>query len=742
MTFSRLPPLLWRQFPCKNSHLCSARTTIAYHTRPWPSRAAELDTGVKGNQRFPDPSRTGQGDNIEPLHVLISDPRGRQQRPTVNGQSSRINGVLIDYASLVPLYGSTFVERLLDAFVVAYLKRSPSTAKLHYICIRRFLLFLAAVATTEQMACAKRIFDTIVAAGQPNERDFEEIFVLFISRLRDLTNTSLCSTVNVSTRTTIIDGTASALREMASQGLWPPIGAVSIPRLGQLKDGIPSLGELKLRFSSDVLSLSRPTFSSVMEANSVRLDALRYRLCGTFDQEWQTFKYGERLIESEPEVDIEDLVRTAARIPKSYGRAGYRPGSCPEAESAFPLLDGELTLGRLLKMLRHPAYSATIVSELPAGMQNLISFNGGIEVVGRYLQPNGLALVSAYATVLCDTGFNIQPCDDLPENPFFVTAKRGRQTLSTISSIKLRADSKIVLATLLEEDVPLRHHGGQPSSIEVINKWREMTRPIRARATGTTGEKLWIVAGGKGIAGTPTPYFNTSFSDWWYQLMARYADDPVIGGLPAARRNIRPTVVQLRASPADVGVAASALVGNHSSLRTVMRPYLGKGWFRSELDAKIRHYINLFEAALLSDAGAKSAGFDEKVFLARREDAVATGLGFACHDPLAGIQPGTEAGAPCIKLDACATCPMLRFVPSADSYRDLVVAHRSLLAAEPSFIAANPARWAQVWLPLRAMIEATIELLRGSYRKRAFEQVEMDVETAITNNSAVLLRVW
>jgi hypothetical protein len=565
---------------------------------------------------------------------------------------------------------------------------------------------------------------------------------LFVAKLRDVADNSLCETANITTRTSIADATGSVLRDMAAQGFWPRLGEVHSIRARRQSMGAPSFGELRRLDSSAPVAASAPAFSSVMEANRHRLEALRSLLCNTFEEEWHAFEYGENLLASEPGLDVKKTAQVAAKVPKRYGKPDYQLGTNPDVEHLFPLEDNELMLSRLLRILRDPAYATTPMSELPYGVQILISLHGGIEVVGRYLQAGGIALVAAYTIVLLDTGFNVQPCDDLPENPFYLKQKRGRQTLSTISAIKLRASGKITLATLAEEDVPIKNAGGRPSSVEVIERWRKMTLPIRGRAPAGIADQLWILARGKGIAGSPVRYSHASFSDWWYQLMKRYANDPIVGELPVARRNIRPTVLQLRATAADLGTATSALVGNHSSLRTLMKHYLGRGWFKAELDKKIRHYTNLFEAALLSSESARNMGLDESAFLARQDEAFATGLGFACRDPLAGVQPGTTTGSPCTKLEACTSCPLVRFVPNTASFKDLVVAHKSLMAAEAHFVAANPARWAQIWLPLRAMVEATIELLRASHRRRAFEHVEAEVERSIESGDVVLLRVW
>src|SRR5690606_9511043 len=130
------------------------------------------------------------------------------------------------------------------------------------------------------------------------------------------------------------------------------------------------------------------------------------------------------------------------------------------------------------------------------------------------------------------------------------------------------------------------------SSKQAIDIWLEMSAPIRARAAKASEarllnrsvrdeakveshsqrlggdhvhEWLWIMPTGQSNAGAIRKASAGNFRDWWTDLLADHADDPVIGGLPIRRRHLRPTFIQLRAMDRNGDVELAALAANHNS---------------------------------------------------------------------------------------------------------------------------------------------------------------------------------
>lgn len=680
-----------------------------------------------------------------PFHVLASGPRGFNQRKTTEGKSTRINGALVDFSDLIPLYGANYVGELLDGFARISYKKQHSYIGSQSRWLKHFLRYLAAETVLGASAdtAASRVFGNLTSKAPVSQSDFEDVVSIFFARLRDPTDKTFCRTNGLFARRTYIETSAMTLRAMAEEGFWPRLGRIRQTHYKRIQGtATPSLGEL-LNESTVKGSRGEPHISEIMALNQARLNALRQCLAETFEDCRMKFQRGQMLKDSFREIPVEVLASAATLIPKGYGNLQSIRTLPSLVERYFPLNDPETALGATLRLLSDENYRERPQRSLPTGWQTLIAALGGEATIAPYLGATGRSLAAAYGLVLIDSGFNIQPCDDLPINPFYLTAKRGTQTLSTISSIKLRARGKIVQAAAIEENVNLSKKNEATSCVAIIERWNEMTKPFRSHA-GSDQEHLWVLPQGKSWSGPLKRYSHASFSAWWRSVLQEHNTNPDIGGLKIQRRNIRSTIIQIEASSADINVAAAALIGGHSRLSTTIGYYLNRGWFKSELDKKIRHFQNLWESIVLSEISDASdaLALPLEIIESRRSEAVETGLGFACLNPFSGEQPGTSASAACTELQACAGCRLVRFVPSESGYRSLVVAEHSLAAAELAFIAANPERWAEVWLPMRALAAATIQRLRQSHRRKAFEDIEKTVLEQISQGGILLFKPW
>lgn len=680
-----------------------------------------------------------------PFHVLASGKRGPNQRKVIQGQSARINGAFVNLAELIPLYGAAYVSELLDGFARVSYEKKHSYIGTQSRWLKHFLTFVAAESLASQSSdtAANRVFERLTSKQSVKQSDFEDVVSAFFARLRDPTDKTFCETTGLFARRNYIEISAMTLRAMAEEGFWPRLGRIRQTHYKRVQGTVtPALGELR-RTDNSRQPLASPSMSEIMALNQTRLSALRRCLTATFEGCWKQFQHGEALKARYDGVPIELLANAANSIPKYYGMEGYAGRLPPAVKTHFPLDNPEATLGAALRLFSDEAYQGLSQRSMPSGWQILIARLGGEAKIAPYLGATGRALAAAYGVVLIDSGFNVQPCDDLPINPFYLRAKRGRMTLSTITSIKLRAKGNIVQAATIEEDVSLSREDGNISCAEIINRWNLMTAPFRSRPDADS-EHLWVLPYGKSWSGPLKRYDHSSFYSWWNSVIKEHQADPDIGGLRIQRRNIRSTIIQIEASSADLNVTAAALVGNHSKLSTTVGYYLNRGWFKSELDKKIRHFQQLWESTFISEIDGASASIDLPLHVleARKAEAVQTGLGFSCVNPFSGEQPGTSSSAACTELQACAGCRLVRFVPSESGFRSLVITDYSLASAEPAFVAANPERWAEVWLPMRALIGATSQRLRESHRRKAFEDVEKAVLQQISRNEILLFQPW
>jgi hypothetical protein len=376
-----------------------------------------------------------------------------------------------------------------------------------------------------------------------------------------------------------------------------------------------------------------------------------------------------------------------------------------------------------------------------------------------YLEGGGRALLAAYTLVLIDTGSNLQPCDDLAADPFTGKARYGKIQLRRVSSIKNRAGYKPVdgyIAEVTDSDSASEESGGaldlptkvpnsKISAATAIEIWQKLSGPQRERARlagNEDAEYLWIVRNGH-FPKEVRRYQEHTWKGWWNDFLEEHTGDPIIGGLPIQRRMIRTTVLQLRDTDHDSDAEIVGLLSGQSGGRTAARHYLNRTYISRLLDERIREFQKLFEASIGGDNPGRAAQLELTLdeFQHRRKRAVETGLGISCADPTAGIQPGTN-GSICTRLDACSTCPLLRFIPTQQSIDALTLFHRSLKSAADEFIAKNPERWVRVWLPALALCVAILNLLGAGPKQAMLKHAANTVEAGLANGSLMLVRLW
>lgn len=705
-----------------------------------------------------------------PLHVALCEPAtDPRARPCIPGQSVRLQGVLHDFGDLIPLYGSSFTSRLLDSFTRVYVHATGSTTERRTKNLRRMLVFLAfrAGLKAEVNRPVWRVFRALLEGTHATitREDMVDAVEVYVGSVRDLQNFDVVATTNELTRQNMIESLSPILQELGREGLWPDIGPLKGLRGSRVSRGnnIPALGELVRSLTSDAPSSSvEGNEPNPIELSRQRLIRLRQLFENALLEEEAAFDRQIQLTTMANGITVKEIRDAVRRLPTDYDRKRIVVELPRQVRRCFPLENDDLRLSSLLRYIKAEHCGHFRLQDLSYGLQRVVATCGGTAKVMSYLEGGPRALMSAYMLVSIDSGLNIQPCDDLSADPFVGKAKHGRVTLRTISSIKNRAGYKLVDGNILEveeepaeaeEDkrmaegyrLPLIVDGAKISGAKAIQIWLKLSQPQRERArnaqSGDT-ELLWVLRHGH-ETNYVRRYQHHSWKHWWNEFLEEHAEDPVIGGLPIQRRMIRTTLIQLRQLNHGGDTEVVAMLSGQSSARITERHYTNRAYLQKLLLNRIREFVKLFEASIgdYSDDRALQLSLSPAEYKKRRETAVATGLGFDCSDPLSGYQPGT-AGKTCTRLDACSSCPLLRFVPSQASIENLILFLRSLEAAQEEFFARNASRWVRVWMPAQALCMAISQLLAASAKKILLSRAEQTVAAGLTSGSLKLLRLW
>lgn len=695
-------------------------------------------------------------------HVLRSQaPINRREISGVPFESVRLAGELINFRDIRLLYGKKFTGELLDGFTLKWAD-GPSTSNAKRAgALRRWLTDLDRRAKKTNAGVAVRsVRDKLRACDfrSIEKIEFEHALSDFLSRANDLTDFTIFRTGTAATRRPVIEALSAVLSQLAPALGWPDLGTLK-PSLPRVPRGLtPSLGELLMPSGkSDLHSNSNQgQFAATVARNNERLDRLR-KIC---EEEllrlYAIFQRGQRLIQREDLPSAEALKQAEAdldRVTVLENRRSKLPGV---AQACFPSDDLEFQLAALLKHLtinRNRIISGNN-DWATEGIRHLIVRHGGIHRIIELMEASDRAFVCAYAIVMIEGGLNVQCCDDLAANPFSGTIIAGKAELNILSTTKKRPKPKAVKALLGEGMVYLKAKGYEISGKRAIDIWLEMSAPIRRRAEQeseyrlieiSSGDSeaenaprsdrmggarvqdwLWILPEGSSNDGEIRKASSGNFRDWWKDLLADHADDPVIGGLEIRRKHIRPTYVQLKATGRNGDIALAALSANHNSTQTTFQNYLNRPYIKAELNDKIRQFQDMLQAAVIrnpaSTAGKLSYSIAE--FTELRERAKDSGLAFYQEVEIALI--GDDKA---VEFDG--EISTIAYSDSDEAMRSAALLRLSLDQAEEEFFCKNPKRWFVIWFPLHALSIAVWNILDTGPRRRRFQEIANNISRGL-----------
>lgn len=678
-----------------------------------------------------------KADRQVPLHMQLTEAPRPGQRVPLEGRRIRLGSTSVDISSLIPLYGSAAVSRWLDAIAATWHRGSlPRPAE----AARTFAFFLRHIAgsdlASEAIGAEARVYHQLMAGDAPTSADLEDCFLSYIERARDLA----AQREAVRTRLNRVARLRAVLLALGPALGWP---AITFARnygtgLRIASKSTLSLGEMQ--GLGEAAASGSALSSNIMQLNKLRLSALREVLCEIFDASWHLFLEGRKLISRTDLPDDEELSAAIRDLPTDYAHYNYDGFASTNVNRCFPLDDVEFRRSSLLKYIINCSGGALRLGRKQDSWWRLLHSCGGAAWLAPRIAGDGRALAAAQGIVLVDTGFNLQPCNDLLADPVITRARQGNQTLSTVTSQKMRAGGKLVLAVLreYEADVPIKPNN--MSALVVIERWREMSslfREYAKRDAPHLAKYLWIRAPLNRLGDMkimPNEYQN------WNLLQDQFSNHPALRGLKICRRNIRTTVLQIRMAHSELDVAAATLSASHGRQATTIRNYLNRGWFHSEMDELIRRFQNQYEAILLPPDAGSAAGLSDEEFDRRRRAATESGLGLLCIAPR--TLPPTPSSNDCLALERCSSCSMMRFSPTDSALRALILTERSLSAAQAAFENQNPERWRAFWLPTLALVRAIVGRLQEGHHQARLRTAVEGVDNELAAGTILAVRPW
>lgn len=336
---------------------------------------------------------------------------------------------------------------------------------------------------------------------------------------------------------------------------------------------------------------------------------------------------------------------------------------------------------------------------------------GGTAAFNGYLHPHSHASVALWILLLIDSGAN---CEVVREMPFrCIEESNNILSKTVIFAAKERASGKIIV-----DELPITPTRGQSiSSIEAIEKYQRMTAVYRSQASAEFSNKLFIDERKRQIVGIDEWVARS----WFVEFLERHECLKHLAVLPSM---IRPSVLLETQFRSPEGAVAAQIVADHMSMSTTLQHYTGRMPVKLQYVNKIREFQDRYQAVVIAsiDGAAAKLGISDSDFKRIFSDAARTGLGVACLDPLAGIQPGTSPGVQCTKLDACCGCEMRWVVGTVSNIVDLILFSEHLLASQDNAIAMNSAIWERRWLPWLVFADIALTKLSQGETAAAFAE--------------------
>ena len=313
---------------------------------------------------------------------------------------------------------------------------------------------------------------------------------------------------------------------------------------------------------------------------------------------------------------------------------------------------------------------------------------GGSKTFHAYLHPHPDATLALWVLLLVDTGANCEVVREMPWDCLRPSTQAGNRQIRLAT--KLRSGGKAVFDELAEAPAS----GQRLSAIQAIEQYQRMAERFRLLADANSQDFLLLQARDGSVHG---------LTEWTARgrFIAFLSRHSALRGLYALPSMIRPSVLMDIQHKNDDTVVAAQVMADHTRSSTTLAHYTGRTPLKLKYNLLIQEFQERFQAVMIVsiEGAASKLGLTDDEMRRILSDAARTGLGVACLNSLAGIQPGTRPSENCTRLDACWKCDMRWVVATPHNVADLILFNEYLRESQDDCERQNPDAWEARWLP-------------------------------------------
>lgn len=428
------------------------------------------------------------------------------------------------------------------------------------------------------------------------------------------------------------------------------------------------LTALYMELGPEVLEKLSPEQAATMmfDLNAERLKALRAYfedVFVTWSQHWEAGQAAVRNADKSG-AEIIELV-DSDRYTESERKANSRTVFGGEHDATH--------LGNILQYVL-ARYNGQ-VSDVHGRIHHLSRKLGGKARLNAYLHPHPEATIALWGLIMIDTFANCEVAREMPWGCLHESTEPGYTKVDL--GIKGRADYKRILDELPTQRLDVRLV--VPQAIVSYKRMAELLHSMAAEGKGADKLMLYEYAGRVGVLPESTAR---------NRMTMLLNSNPTIAGWGLLPSMIRPSALMSEEHSDEVHMPVAQAFADHENRNTTNRSYTGQTPARIRALVTIRDFQGQYQAVtiLCDKVSAQLLGLSVEEVEYLLSDAARTGMGVACINAKAGVQPGTRRGEDCHRKDKCSDCSQRYIVATEDNFADLILlsayVKRVLLKAE------------------------------------------------------------
>lgn len=333
-------------------------------------------------------------------------------------------------------------------------------------------------------------------------------------------------------------------------------------------------------------------------------------------------------------------------------------------------------------------------------MHHLARSFGGRSNLMAYLHPHEHATLALWVLTMLDTGANCEVARAMPWN--CLRKSKNPDAMQVILGPKNRANGLIII-----DELDIKLTDDSLSLVQAIQMYQEMAARFHRLADTETANLLLL----HDTRGSPKGLTEWIGRSWFMEFLSRHDE---LSGLNARPSMIRPSVLMDVQHRNNDQINAAQAIADHSNSTTTLQHYTGRSPTKLQYALNIRAFQERFQSILIVtiDGAAAKLGISQSEFKILLSEAARTGLGVACLNPLAGVQPGTRSGDQCTRMDKCWDCQMRWVVATEDNVADMILFNEYLNKTSEQNVSILPKNWEERWLPWLAFTNVALHKLR------------------------------